>query len=59
MPKEFNNKEDFWYDEDIKRYEDLIFTLKNIKEVISHENIKDLAIKYISSDLNFVKEDFK
>lgn len=59
MPEEYCDKPDFWYDEDMERYKNLIFTLKNIKEVIDHENIKDIALEYLCLDYNFTKKDLK
>lgn len=57
MPSQLNEKEDFWYDKDEEEYENLIFTLKNIKEVISQDDMKEVAMEYLYSDFNFVKND--
>jgi len=49
-------------DEDNKkildRYNNLIYTLKNIKKVISQDNIREKAIYEINTDYELVKEDF-
>lgn len=50
-------------DEDMKsiieRYEELIYTLKNIKKVISQANIREIALKKVWEDYLLVKEDLK
>jgi hypothetical protein len=59
IPKWLYDKEDIWYDEDLERYENLIFTLKNIKEVISQENIKEIILEFMCLNFDFVKKDLK
>ncbi|MDD3303015.1 MAG: hypothetical protein PHN31_05635 [Candidatus Gracilibacteria bacterium] len=41
-----------------ERYEELIYTLKNVKKVISQDNIREKAIYYICTDYKLIKNDF-
>ena len=57
IPKDLKKKDDIWFDEDIERYENLIFTLKNIKEVISVEDIEGKMLDYMWTDYTFIKNE--
>lgn len=59
MPSDFKEEKDIWYDKDLERYNNLVFSLKNIKSVISWSDIKNKALEYLGSDIDFINKDLK
>ncbi len=56
---DIQGKDDIWYDMDIERYEALIYTLNNIREVISIQNIEEEILDYMYWDYDFLKKELK
>lgn len=58
-PSYIKKEKDIWFDEDLERYNNLIFSLKSIKSIISWDNIRNKALEYLGSDIDFINRDLK